>query len=48
MKSTHNGRVAIVTGAARGIGQAIAVKLADIGAKLVLFDADEADGTARR
>ena len=46
-KSTHDGRVAIVTGAARGIGQAIALKLSDLGAKLVLFDLDEADDTAR-
>ncbi|QUT04612.1 SDR family oxidoreductase [Sphingobium phenoxybenzoativorans] len=38
MEKTHSGRVAIVTGAARGIGQAIAVTLARRGAKLILVD----------
>ncbi len=33
-----NGKVAIVTGAARGIGQAVAVKLASAGADLALCD----------
>ncbi len=33
---SHAGRVAIVTGAARGIGQRIAIKLAARGASLVL------------
>lgn len=46
-KSSHDDRVAVVTGAARGIGQAIAVKLAEHGASLVLVDMDEADETAR-
>ena len=36
-----NGRVAIVTGASRGIGHAIAVKLASQGASLVLCGRDE-------
>ncbi len=35
---THTGRVAIVTGAARGIGQAIACQLGERGATLVLVD----------
>lgn len=45
-KSSHDGRVAVVTGAARGIGQAIALKLASHGAKLVLVDMEEAHETA--
>lgn len=46
MKLSHDGRVAIVTGAARGIGQAIAVKLAAHGARLVLVDIEQARDTA--
>ncbi len=34
----HAGRVALVTGAARGIGQALAVGLAERGATVVLGD----------
>jgi NAD(P)-dependent dehydrogenase (short-subunit alcohol dehydrogenase family) len=40
------GRVAIVTGAAQGIGRAIAVKLAEQGAELVLVDQKESYETA--
>jgi NAD(P)-dependent dehydrogenase (short-subunit alcohol dehydrogenase family) len=47
MKPSHEGRVALVTGAARGIGQAIALKLARHGAKLVLLDMEESHETAR-
>ena len=32
------GKVAIVTGSARGIGRAIALKLAEVGADIVLND----------
>lgn len=39
------GRVAVVTGAAKGLGAAIALRLAEEGAKLVLGDID-ADGLA--
>jgi NAD(P)-dependent dehydrogenase (short-subunit alcohol dehydrogenase family) len=38
----HAGRVAVVTGVARRIGQAIAARMARAGAHLVLADADEA------
>ena len=36
-----NGKVALVTGAARGLGQAIALKLAEAGADLALCDLNE-------
>ena len=45
-KLSHEGRVALVTGAARGIGQAIALRLAERGARLVLVDLSEASETA--
>lgn len=38
---SHEGKVAIVTGAAMGIGREIAVKLSREGAYTVLFDLSE-------
>lgn len=39
-------RVAIVTGSARGIGRAIALKLAEVGATVVVSDMDETEPVA--
>lgn len=38
MNNTHEGRVAVVTGAGRGIGREVAVRLAERSAQLVLID----------
>jgi NAD(P)-dependent dehydrogenase (short-subunit alcohol dehydrogenase family) len=43
----HAGRVALVTGAARGIGQAVAVGLAERGARIVLGDIDDVSDTSK-
>lgn len=44
--STHKGRVAVVTGAAKGIGQKLAVSLSTRGAEVALLDREEAHETA--
>ena len=46
MAKTHEGRVAIVTGSANGIGRAIAIELGKRGAQMVLVDLEDAVDTA--
>src|SRR3954471_2949192 len=45
---THEGRVALVTGAAQGIGQAIAVALPERGAQVIATDLTLPDGTVEK
>jgi len=45
---THKGHVALVTGAAQGIGQAIAVALAERGAQVIATDLTPPNETVER
>jgi len=45
---THEGRLALVTGAARGIGQAIALALAEPGAQVIATDLELPQGTVNK
>jgi len=48
MAKTHQGKTVVISGAASGIGQASAVRLADEGAYVIIADCDEADNTLRK
>jgi NAD(P)-dependent dehydrogenase (short-subunit alcohol dehydrogenase family) len=45
VKTSKEGKVAVVTDAAAGIGQAVAVRLAEDGARVALLDVGDAEAT---
>ena len=48
MSRKHQGKTAVISGAASGIGQASAVRLAEEGAQIVIADRAKADDTLQR
>jgi NAD(P)-dependent dehydrogenase (short-subunit alcohol dehydrogenase family) len=47
MTKRHEGRTAIISGAASGIGQASAIRLAKEGAEIIIADRDKAEKTLK-
>jgi (S)-1-phenylethanol dehydrogenase len=47
MTEKHEGKTAVISGAASGIGQASAIRLAQEGAAIIIADQDKADKTLR-
>ena len=47
MTKRHEGKTAIISGAASGIGQASAIRLAKEGAEIIIADRDEAEKTSQ-
>src|SRR6202011_2342190 len=45
MRKKHEGKTVVISGAASGIGQASAVRLAEEGAQIIIADRDEAEKT---
>jgi NAD(P)-dependent dehydrogenase (short-subunit alcohol dehydrogenase family) len=45
MMKRHEGKVAVISGAASGIGQASAIRLAQEGAEIIIADRDKAEKT---
>ena len=48
MSKKHQGKTVVISGAASGIGQASAVRLAEEGAQIVIADRAKADDTLQR